>query len=89
MALETEQEPAICLESFTLREALSETIYLGLRTAEGVSDRELQLKFGTDLAAAFPAALQNMRPWLKKQGDRWYLTPRGWLLYDRLIQAFL
>ncbi|MBW2451451.1 MAG: radical SAM family heme chaperone HemW [Deltaproteobacteria bacterium] len=88
MALETGQEPAVCLESFTLREALIETIYLGLRTAEGVSDRELDVKFGTDLASAFPVAVQSLLPWLTKEGDRWYLTPRGWLLYDRLIQAF-
>lgn len=81
--------PIKCLEHFDKPGALSETLYLGLRTAEGVSSGDLHNKFGVDLADAYPRAIRELAPWLVQDGDRWSFTIHGWLLFDRLIQAFL
>jgi oxygen-independent coproporphyrinogen-3 oxidase len=83
------QEPMHCLERFGRTSALSETIYLALRTRHGISDPELERRFGTTLAEAFPEAVASCAPWLAHVDDRWALSPAGWLLFDRLILAFL
>ncbi len=83
------QEPSECLENFDCRSALSETVYLALRTRHGISDRDLQERFGTGLAEAFPEAVAACRPWLGNRGGQWSMSPEGWLLFDRLILPFL
>lgn len=83
------QEPLECLENFDCRSALSETVYLALRTRHGISDRDLQERFGTGLAEAFPEAVAACRPWLGNRGGQWSMSPEGWLLFDRLILPFL
>ncbi|OGR31702.1 MAG: hypothetical protein A2091_07465 [Desulfuromonadales bacterium GWD2_61_12] len=77
------------LESFDRRGAMSEVLYLGLRTAEGVSESDFCQRFGLGVAAAFPAALQRCGPRLRCVGDRWTFDLQGWLLYDHLISFFL
>jgi len=81
--------PSRCLETFDRDAALSETIYLALRTAAGVDDTQLQQRFGVTLEQAFPEAMKATAPWLCRQGGRTRMPATGWLLYDRLIQSFL
>lgn len=88
-ALQYKQEPMTCLETFDAESALRETIYLALRTRRGVTDAELQKAFGCTFQEAFPAAIDATADWLIHEGDRWSLSPTGWLLFDRLILAFL
>jgi oxygen-independent coproporphyrinogen-3 oxidase len=83
------QEPAGQLESFDRRGAMSETLYLGLRTRQGLTDADFAARFGGSVAEAFPEAVAQLRPWLGQEEGCWRLTVDGWLLYDRLIQAFL
>ncbi len=83
------QEPMFCLERFDRQSALSETIYLALRTRRGISDTALQQRFGVTLAEAFPEAVASCAQWLTHDDDCWSLTPAGWLLFDRLILPFL
>ncbi len=83
------QEPMQCLERFDRESALSETIYLALRTRRGISDIELQQRFGVTLTEAFPEVVVSCDQWLSHVDDRWSLTPAGWLLFDRLILPFL
>jgi oxygen-independent coproporphyrinogen-3 oxidase len=83
------QEPMRCLERFDRESALSETIYLALRTRRGISDSDLQQRFGVTLAEAFPEAVASCDQWLSHVDGRWSLTPAGWLLFDRLIVPFL
>jgi oxygen-independent coproporphyrinogen-3 oxidase len=83
------QEPMRCLERFDRESALSETIYLALRTRRGISDIELQQRFGVTLAEAFPEAVASCDQWLSQDDGHWSLTPAGWLLFDRLIIPFL
>jgi oxygen-independent coproporphyrinogen-3 oxidase len=88
-ALRNRCEPAACLEGFDRLGAMSETLYLGLRTRAGVDDAEFRARFGCGVAEAFPQAVVQLRPWLVLEEGHWRLTLAGWLLYDRLIQAFL
>jgi putative oxygen-independent coproporphyrinogen III oxidase len=82
-------EPAEFLEALSRRQAMGETLYLGLRTACGVSDRSFRERFGCGLAEAFPEALPRLSGQLLSVDGCWRLTPAAWLLYDHLIQVFL
>lgn len=88
-ALSERKEPAVCLETFDRAGALSETVYLALRTARGVADDDLQRIFGGTLAEAFPREVAASAAWLTRSDGRWHPTPEGWLLFDHLIQPFL
>lgn len=87
--LHDRQEPMHCLEKFDRESALSEFVYLALRTRQGISDIELQRRFGCTLKEAFPEAVAASSAWLVQDSGRWSLTPVAWLLYDRLILPFL
>jgi oxygen-independent coproporphyrinogen-3 oxidase len=54
-----------------------------------VADAAFSARFGSGVATAFPQAVAQLRPWLVQEEGCWRLTVDGWLLYDRLIQAFL
>ena len=88
-ALHGGQEPMKCLETFDRQSALSETIYLALRTRLGIADTELLQRFGCTLQEAFPEAVAASSQWLVKDDGRWSLTLPGWLLFNRLILYFL
>ncbi len=88
-ALHSRQEPMTCLENFDRKSALSETVYLALRTRQGIADSELQQRFGCTLQEAFPEAIATSTQWLLNDNGRWSFTPAGWLLFDRLILPFL
>lgn len=82
-------DPAVELEVFDRREALAETLYLGLRTAAGVDEAAFAARFGCGVAAACPAAVERCRGRLTRSAGRWHFDLEGWLLYDHLITAFL
>ncbi|WP_305044982.1 radical SAM family heme chaperone HemW [Geoalkalibacter sp.] len=87
--LQAGRDPARLLETFDAHGALVETLYLGLRTRSGVAEADLRARFGRGLREAFPAAPRRCAPHLEFSQGRWRFTPRGWLLYDHLISAFL
>ena len=87
-ALANGREPAERLETFDQTGAMSEVLYLGLRTREGVDDAAFRRQFGRGVAEAYPRAIETLRPWLHQEAGCWRLTVDGWLLYDRLIQEF-
>lgn len=82
-------DPAEQLESFDQQGAMAETLYLGLRTAEGVSEAEFRARFGCGVAEAFPGAVAQSADHLGLRDGRWRLSPAGWLLFDHLILPFL
>ncbi len=82
-------DPAEKLESFDRRGAMAETIYLGLRTAEGVAEAEFRARFGLGVAEAFAEAVAQTGEYLAFGDGRWRLSPAGWLLFDHLITPFL
>ncbi|MGE4343203.1 MAG: radical SAM family heme chaperone HemW [Geoalkalibacter sp.] len=77
------------IETFDRRGAMAETLYLGLRTAEGVNARLFQERFGDSIDSLFPEAIQRCGSCLQQDGDRLHFTLQGWLLYDHLISLFL
>lgn len=87
--LRRQQEPARHLESFNRQEAMSETVYLALRTSLGIEDKLFVSRYGKELSEVFPAAVKQLGAYLHHIDGRWQLTLEGWLLYDRLIQEFL
>ncbi|MCM2264797.1 MAG: radical SAM family heme chaperone HemW [Desulfuromonadales bacterium] len=88
-ALRVGHEPAVLLENFEHTGAMSEMLYLGLRTRSGVEDAAFRAGFGRGVAEAFPQAVERLRPWLVFEEGNWRMTVAGWLIYDRLIQEFL
>lgn len=87
--LQNRQEPMRCIETFNRESAMRETIYLALRTRQGINDSEFQKSFGLTLQEAFPEAVEASAQWLVNDAGRWSLTPSGWLIFDHLILAFL
>lgn len=67
-----------------------EYLMLGLRTAYGVEAGEYARRFGRDFAPC-AAALQRFLPagYVRREGDRWYLTPRGFLVSNAIISDVL
>lgn len=88
-ALRAEQDPSACVETFDRQGAMRETLYLGLRTHQGVAESRFRHAFGIGVAEAFPGAIAQLSSRLTKQNGCWRLRPTDWLLYDHLIQAFL
>lgn len=66
-----------------------ETLYLGLRTADGIDGRLFAETYGLGLEEAFPEAVAQLGHHLRQTGNRWFLPPDSWLLYDHLIGYFL
>ena len=69
--------------------AMAETLYLGLRTAEGVSDARFSQQFNCTIAETFPNAIARCGKRLKHNHGCWTFDLDGWLLYDHLIANFL
>lgn len=69
--------------------AMAETLYLGLRTAEGVSDARFSQQFNRTIAETFPNAIARCGERLNHADGRWSFDLDGWLLYDHLIANFL
>ena len=68
----------------------NEYLMLGLRTAAGIAGEEYRRRFGGDfdpleeLLSRFAG-----HGWAERNGDRWRLTPAGFLVSNRLIGALL
>ena len=88
-ALEVGQDPLLELESFDRAGAMAETLYLGLRTAEGVDDRDFTVQFGESLGEHFAPAIARAGSHLRHENGRWTFDLSGWLLFDHLILPFL
>ena len=82
------RDPAVKIEEFDRQGAMRETLYLGLRTRQGVDDDHFRATFGQGVADAFPEAVRELAGHLRKTAGRWRLRPADWLLFDRLALAF-
>jgi len=88
-AILEERDPARSLESFDRPGAMAETVYLGLRTREGVDVEDFQRRFGCEPATAFPTAMKQLSNRFEPFGHRLSFSWRQWLIYDHLISEFL
>lgn len=87
--LEQRLDPAQLLEPFDRRGAMAETLYLGLRTREGVSESAFCKRFGESVATAFATALKQASKHITKNHGHWQMDLEGWLIFDHLILPFL
>lgn len=83
------RDPLVELECFDRPGAMSETLYLGLRTAEGIDDRAFAARFDESLADRFAPAIARAGSHLLHKDGRWTLDLSGWLIFDHLILPFL
>ena len=83
--LQAGRDPSRLIETFDRQGAMIETIYLGLRTADGVDDHAFADRFGCSVEVAFPQAIERCQPQLQKVGGHWRFDLEGWLLYDTLL----
>ncbi len=81
--------PAELLEGFSPQQAMAETLYLTLRTSDGINATAFAQRFGISLEMVFPQALASLGPQLQQRNDRYFFTVEGWLIYDHLISHFL
>lgn len=72
-------------------EAADETMWLGLRLLEGVSDTLFQQRFGVSLAHVYAAEVDRLcsRGLVRWHGDALQLTERGVSLGNQVFSAFL
>ncbi len=88
-ALQAGVRPVRLLERFDRRQAMAETIYLALRTADGLQREEFHRTFGEYPEGAFPQAFRRLEGQLQRLGQSWRFGLQAWLLYDHLIAEFL
>jgi oxygen-independent coproporphyrinogen III oxidase len=90
-AVEAGQNPRAWQESMDTEHALQETLFLGLRLAEGVDWKGLQSYYGAERLSTYEGALED---WLQqglvqKIGDVVRLTASGMLLSNEVFQQFV
>ncbi len=83
------ENPVELLECFDQQGAMAETVYLALRTADGLSREVFHQQFGNYPEKAFPKAFAQLKSHLRLVDNHWRLDFDAWLLYDHLISAFL
>jgi oxygen-independent coproporphyrinogen-3 oxidase len=86
--LKAGRDPARLIETFDRQAAMIETLYLGLRTSDGVEDARFVHTFGCRIEDAFEQAIRRCRPQLQKVDNSWRFDLDGWLLFDSLILNF-
>lgn len=86
----TANEPVLeQLEKFDRRAAMAETLYLALRTRDGLSRQDFAERFKVFPEQEFPAAFSRLAERLRLESGRWRFDLQGWLLYDHLVSEFL
>jgi oxygen-independent coproporphyrinogen-3 oxidase len=89
--LEAGRSPAEEVEEIPPRLEIGETMMMGLRLAEGVSDGRFHARFGQGLEEVFGEELARLQELglLEWDGRAARLTPRGRLLGNQVFQHFL
>jgi len=87
--LSRRQDPSEQLETFDRDGAMAETVYLALRTSDGIDRKQFYATFGLQPEEAYPKAFSQLFDRLQQSDDRWIFKPDSWLVYDHLISHFL
>ena len=79
------------IEKLTRENQMEEFMFLGWRMLEGVSEKEFQEKFGTDLKNIYGDVIKKyiQLGLLEQKGDRLYLTRRGISVSNPVLADFL
>ncbi|HUH62088.1 MAG TPA: radical SAM family heme chaperone HemW [Terracidiphilus sp.] len=75
----------------SLRDALEETFFLGLRLTQGVDLKAVSARFGVDALHAFADTMRELvsSVMIEREGDTVRLTPAGRLLSNEVFQQFI
>ena len=78
------------VEAIDPRLEMSETLMLGLRLNEGISEKEFRQRFGVELRRAYQQQVEELTTFglLQWKGDRLVLTQRGRLLGNDVFLRF-
>lgn len=78
-------------EAPTFREALGETIFLGLRRLDGISTEDIGRRFDISFADYFRKEISELAAagLIEHKDERVCLTPRGLFLSDEVFQHFI
>ena len=78
-------------EAIDTRLEMAETMMLGLRLSEGVSEEDFEKRFGMSLRTAYPDQISELQEieLLKWRQGSLILTPQGRLLGNEVFQRFL
>ena len=82
------ENPDELLEGFGRRAAMVETIYLAMRTSDGLSRAGFLTEYGQTPEEAFPQVFRKLEGRLQLKDDHWRFDLSGWLLYDHFISEF-
>ncbi len=84
-----DENPAQLLEEHRREEAMSEYVYLALRTRDGIDLAAFEKRFAADFQREFADALETIGEHLVYEDGSVRLKLSGWLIYDHLISHFL
>lgn len=90
--IEGGQRPAVeMLETMSVRERFLDSIILGLRLTEGISQEELFLRFGIDIKREYHAIIEKLvrQGLLHVEADRIVLTRNGYFLSNQVLCQFV
>jgi oxygen-independent coproporphyrinogen-3 oxidase len=89
--LEAGELPTALREKIPLEMQMAETVFLGLRLAEGVTWARFSERFGVDARTVYDEAIQLLAGWgmLRVNEEGMRLTEQGMLLSNQLLWRFL
>lgn len=76
-------------EELTNQELLEETIFLGLRKAEGINIDEINQKFGIDFNEKYKTILEKYNKYFFKTQDGYAFTTEGMLISNEILAEFI
>lgn len=79
------------VENLTAADEMAEFLFLGLRKTRGISAYDFAENFGRDIDEVYGRPLQKLSAggWLKREGDRIFLTRRGIDVSNMVFVEFL
>jgi len=90
-ALSQNRLPQKSSEKTTREQQLTETIYLGLRTSDGIDTRRFNQRFNLDFTQAFGDTLKVFceDSLMRQSTGRCTLTPKGMLFHESIVSRLL
>jgi oxygen-independent coproporphyrinogen-3 oxidase len=87
--LEGGENPEELLEQYDKEQAMSEYVYLALRTSDGIDFDDFSRRFSVEFLDVFAAAVAQLGEYAEKTPAGLRLKLSGWLIYDHLVSFFL
>lgn len=78
-------------EELSVHEQMEEFMFLGLRKTKGISKKDFVSCFSCSMASVYEKQIKEAmkQGFLKEDGDRIYLTPKGMLVSNQVLCEFL